>query len=440
MATITSEIQSLAPSALVELFELDTTVYPDGGVFYFHAGTNKVTQPVVWQGKTYQPLPIEASGFELSSKGTLPRPRITVANVGGLFSAEVIAHDDLIGCKVTRRRTFARFLDSDNFPGFQGYGLNRTATSGWVSVPNSTSLQITGDLTICLKVKPTSFAAQASILHKATGGEFSVFQGTDGKVTFEWGTVGGNGTPSQKVTSTNSLILNQYNFIVIRRKVGAGGSITVNVNGTQTSAAPTYAAAVASANAVVVGSGFYGNYLGVIDKLVIFNRAVSDTDQATYLADGLIPENQAKLKFDFEQSLNDLSGNSNNGTAVGTVQYIKIAETNSEANPNQYLPDEIWYIDRKVLENRYVIQFELASAMDLNGVRLPYREVIQNACVWKYRSAECGYTGTLYFDANDKPTTVNNDFCSKRLNGCRLRFGTGNTLPYGGFPGAVRYE
>lgn len=202
----------------------------------------------------------------------------------------------------------------------------------------------------------------------------------------------------------------------------------------------TYAPAISSTLPVTVGSGFYGDFNGVIDRVLVFARVISDSDVTLYSQDKLISENLLRLRLDFEQGLTDSSGTGNHGSAVGAVQYAKINEANPDANPNQYLADEIWYIDRKVLENRYVIQFELASAMDLNGVRLPYREVIQNACVWKYRSAECGYTGTNYFDANDKPTTVDKDFCSKRLSGCRVRFGSGNTLPYGGFPGAVRYE
>ena len=439
MASITSEIQSLSPSALVELYELDTTIYPDGGVFYFHAGTNKLTQPVVWQGKSYLPLPIEASGFELSSKGTLPRPKLAVANIGGIFSAEVISHDDLIGCKITRRRTFARFLDSDNFPGFLGYGLLCSGTNGHVSVPSASTLQVTGNLTICVKVKPTSFATQGSIIHKAFGGEYSVRMNTNGTISFLWGTSGNNAVPSQTVNSTGVLTLNEYNYIVIRRNTTTP-LISITVNDVTNTAAPTYSAAAVSTSPVTIGSGFYGDFNGVIDNVMIFARVISSADVTLYSQDKAISENLLRLKLEFEQGLTDSSGNNNHGSAVGTVQYVKINEANPEANPNQYLPDEIWYIDRKVLENRYVIQFELASAMDLNGVRLPYREVIQNACVWKYRSAECGYTGTSYFDSNDKPTTEDKDFCSKRLNGCRLRFGTGQTLPYGGFPGAVRYE
>ncbi len=47
---IRADIQSLSPSALIELFELDMSVTTSGGKLYFHAGTNGLSQPIVWQG------------------------------------------------------------------------------------------------------------------------------------------------------------------------------------------------------------------------------------------------------------------------------------------------------------------------------------------------------------------------------------------------------
>ena len=41
---------------------------------------------------------------------------------------------------------------------------------------------------------------------------------------------------------------------------------------------------------------------------------------------------------------------------------------------NNEFPREIYYIDRKVTENRNVVTFELASVSDLAGIRLPKRQ------------------------------------------------------------------
>ena len=39
------------------------------------------------------------------------------------------------------------------------------------------------------------------------------------------------------------------------------------------------------------------------------------------------------------------------------------------------LPQEIYFINRKIVENRDIVQFELVSALDLQGVRAPKRQV-----------------------------------------------------------------
>ena len=45
-------------------------------------------------------------------------------------------------------------------------------------------------------------------------------------------------------------------------------------------------------------------------------------------------------------------------------------------DPTATFPNEIYYIDRKVTENRDIIQFQLTASFDLDGVRLPKRQVL----------------------------------------------------------------
>jgi phage-related protein len=106
-----------------------------------------------------------------------------------------------------------------------------------------------------------------------------------------------------------------------------------------------------------------------------------------------------------------------------TFIYQEVDNPLGTPDPTAEFPREIYFIDRKSAENREVVEFELASAFDLVGVRAPKRQCISNICQWKYRSAECGYTGTAYFTANDVATTAGNDVCGKKLNSCRIRFG-----------------
>lgn len=63
---------------------------------------------------------------------------------------------------------------------------------------------------------------------------------------------------------------------------------------------------------------------------------------------------------------------------------------------------------------------------------------MSNVCPWAYRGPECGYTGGPVADVNDEATSNPAlDDCSKRVSGCRLRFGSDPAgLPYGGFAAA----
>ncbi len=225
------ELSKLAPSAIIELFELHlvAALHGSSDIYYFHAGTNAgVNGNIIWNGNSYVRFPIKAEGFEYANGGSLPRPTLSVANLGGEISALLLqvnaftTGNDLGGAMVKRIRTFRRFLDGE--PG---------------------------------------------------------------------------------------------------------------------------------------------------------------------------------------------------------------------ADPNVKCADEIWYIDRKAAEGRDVVQWELASKFDLAGVMLPKRQIIANICQWEYRSAECGYTGSNYFNASDQVVgALSQDRCGKRLSSCKLRFGSTAELPFGSFPGA----
>ena len=110
---------------------------------------------------------------------------------------------------------------------------------------------------------------------------------------------------------------------------------------------------------------------------------------------------------------------------------------NPTADATAEFADDVYFIDRKSRETRDVVEFELAAAFDLEGVSLPRRQIVQNVCPWQYRGAECGYTGTAYFNANDEAVSSRaQDACGKRLVSCQKRFGANAELPFGGFPAA----
>lgn len=123
---LASEIQKLAPSAVIELFELDATSL-GGEVYCFHSGTNGLNQEIVWNGVTYGRYPIEATGFEFSGNAQVPRPKIRVSNILSAITTLLLEFDDLIGAKFTRRRTLAKYLDAVNFSGSVNPSADPTA-------------------------------------------------------------------------------------------------------------------------------------------------------------------------------------------------------------------------------------------------------------------------------------------------------------------------
>ena len=123
-ASVVSDLQSINPSAIIELFTLTTTAALHGSAttHRFHNGTSlKDNGEIVWAGDTYQRFPIQAEGFAYQ-RGQLPRPTLTVSNALGTITAillnvnETTTGNDLTGATFTRIRTQARFIDSVNFP------------------------------------------------------------------------------------------------------------------------------------------------------------------------------------------------------------------------------------------------------------------------------------------------------------------------------------
>lgn len=72
-------------------------------------------------------------------------------------------------------------------------------------------------------------------------------------------------------------------------------------------------------------------------------------------------------------------------------------------DPSAAYPDEVWYVNRKITENQQVVQWELATLFEVDGIRLPKRTVQAGVCPSKYRDPNtCGYSGAPVADRNNK--------------------------------------
>ena len=136
------EMSNLTPSAVMTFFEIDfnellknsaadkklATVQPSNSVDYsdgilrFHNNASLFNSYIYWRGNQYFPAPINAEGFEVTSRGTLPRPTLSIASQSkdGIDQISLLRHEirsfgDIVGAKVTRRKTYAKYLDLENF-------------------------------------------------------------------------------------------------------------------------------------------------------------------------------------------------------------------------------------------------------------------------------------------------------------------------------------
>ena len=125
------ELHSLEPSAIIELFQLHLTAAVNGVdiVYYYHAGTNELSQDIVFDGVTYSAVPIEVDGFAVTTKGTLPRPSMKIANANSAISALLLSYNPL-QAEVRRIRTCKKFLDAVNFSSGTNSSADPTALFG----------------------------------------------------------------------------------------------------------------------------------------------------------------------------------------------------------------------------------------------------------------------------------------------------------------------
>lgn len=115
---VATEILSLEPSQVLE-FYLIYYDWPEdpNKILAITPISNGLGPKVIWQGQQYIALPLEGSNFNTSGGGELPRPRLKISNHQLIISKYLKVTNNLIGAKVVRKRTFAKFLDDANFEG-----------------------------------------------------------------------------------------------------------------------------------------------------------------------------------------------------------------------------------------------------------------------------------------------------------------------------------
>lgn len=371
-----SELQSNSPSAIIELYELqlDLAIHGSSTIYRFHAGVNATgtSADIVWAANAYQQLPIEAEGFEYTGNGQLPRPKLRVSNIMGTITA-LIAATPLEGAKVTRIRTMARYLDAANFPArrnlltttstFSGLWLHGTSLSSYFTATPSNVYAPDGT-TSALQLISTSTTSQGLFLRA-----------------------------SQSFTAasyTNSI----YIYVPTQTGVTSWGLVldAADSANTATSAAQT-----------------------AFDQWVRLSLPITYTATRAFLDFNIRRNGAAPTAAGF--TFHAWGAQLESGATL--TDYQPIGATWSQnpygaPDPTAEWPREIYYIDRKSVETRDVVEFELAAAFDLVNVRAPKRQCISNICQWKYKSVECGYDPTSLAATPIRQSYINTGYAAGR--------------------------
>jgi lambda family phage minor tail protein L len=107
--TILQDVVQPALGAWVDLFTIDATAI-GASVYHFTSATDRGSS-VSFGGIVYTALPIDSNGFQASSSGALPRPKLTISNVNKFLQPYILANNYFQGAKVTRIRTLDKYLD-----------------------------------------------------------------------------------------------------------------------------------------------------------------------------------------------------------------------------------------------------------------------------------------------------------------------------------------
>ncbi len=161
--------------------------------------------------------------------------------------------------------------------------LRFDGSDDYVDLGNPTPLQMTGDQTIEMWLKPFDFNARRNPWAKAYAGEGTMTQETDGTINYYYGNLGSNSggfqTNYDALNTGVSLPLNEWTHVALVRDLSGNGKLLWYVNGDQTNEKDAlFPVATAGSLNAFIGHGYTNAYSGEIDEVRVWNVARSEAE------------------------------------------------------------------------------------------------------------------------------------------------------------------
>lgn len=168
----------------------------------------------------------------------------------------------------------------------------------------------------------------------------------------------------------------------------------------------------------------------IIDKNIVFNGFTYtclpiEADGFESKGDGTLPRpnlvvgNPDGIISDMIKRQDDMVGNKFKRIRIflkflDAVNFPENDNPFGTPDPDARFDDDIYIFNRKVSENKYYVEFELISPLEVENYKLPARLMIANYCPWRYRGIGCRY-GQRYDDKGPETALKKQDDWGKKI-------------------------
>src|SRR5437868_3392260 len=276
---------------------------------------------------------VPTAGAQVSNKpiarAAQPRVMTAMAATASPDPSLVAAYsfDDVVGSSVTddsANGTLGTISGASLVPGHSGSALSFNGTSSWLTVPDSSALDLSSAMTLEAWVEPTAAqgTARRFIVGKEGTGElaYGLYSNTGMSTPAGGLSLNGGGAGEQIARGPTMLPVGSWSHLAVTYD---GATVSLYVNGTDVADVPATGNIDATTGALRIGgNSVLGEYFnGLIDDLRVYNRPLSATEIQTDMSTPVpllnqLPGLAAAYSFDegVGTSAIDDSGNGNLGT------------------------------------------------------------------------------------------------------------------------------